>query len=48
MAEPFTLYKLIVLYMLEKVDFPLSNTQMFRFLSGKGIYQLFYRTAGRA
>ena len=28
MAEPFTLYKLIVLYMLDKVDFPLTNAQI--------------------
>ena len=35
MAEPFTLYKLIVLYMLEKVDFPLSNTQISDFFLEK-------------
>ena len=28
MAEPFTIYKLTILYMLDKVDFPLSNTQL--------------------
>lgn len=28
MAEPLTLYKLIILYMLQKVDFPLSNAQI--------------------
>ena len=28
MSEPFTLYKLIVLYMLEKLDFPLINGQI--------------------
>ena len=28
MAEPFTIYKLTILYMLDKADFPLSNTQL--------------------
>ena len=28
MAEPFTIYKLIILNMLDKVDFPLTNTQI--------------------
>lgn len=32
MSEPFTLYKLIVLYMLEKVDFPLTNAQISEFI----------------
>ena len=27
MAEAFTLYKLIILYMLDKVDLPLTNSQ---------------------
>lgn len=31
MAEPNTLYKLIILDMLEKVDFPLSNSQITNF-----------------
>jgi len=35
MAEPFTIYKLIVLYMLEKVDFPLTNTQISDFFLEK-------------
>lgn len=35
MAEPFTLYKLIILYMLNKVDFPLSNSQISEFILGK-------------
>lgn len=48
MAEPFTLYKLIVLYMLEKVDFPLSNTQISDFFLEKEYTNYFYRTAGRA
>lgn len=32
MSEPFTLYKLIILYMLHKVDMPLSNTQLCEFV----------------
>ena len=36
MAEPFTLYKLIILYMLEKVDFPLTNSQISEFILDKG------------
>lgn len=28
MAEPFTIYKLTILYMLDKAGFPLSNTQI--------------------
>lgn len=32
MSEPFTLYKLIVLYMLDKVDFPLTNAQISEFI----------------
>lgn len=31
MAEPFTIYKLSILNMLDKVDFPLSNTQLTNF-----------------
>ena len=36
MSEAFTLYKLIVLYMLEKVDFPLTNGQISEFILEKG------------
>ncbi len=32
MSEPLTLYKLIILYMLKKVDFPLTNTQISTFI----------------
>ncbi len=35
MAEPNTLYKLIILYMLENVDFPLANTQISDFFLEK-------------
>ncbi len=31
MAEPFTIYKLTILYMLDKVNFPLTNTQISNF-----------------
>ncbi len=41
MAETFTLYKLIVLYMLDKVDFPLTTSQISEFILDKGIYNLF-------
>lgn len=36
MAETFTLYKLIVLYMLQRVDFPLTNAQISEFVLDKG------------
>ena len=36
MSEPFTLYKLIVLYMLRKLDFPLTNGQISEFVLEKG------------
>ena len=32
MAQPLTLYKLIVLYMLDKATFPLSNSQISEFI----------------
>ncbi len=35
MAEPNTLYKLIILYMLENIDFPLTNTQISDFFLEK-------------
>lgn len=35
MAEALTQYKLIILYMLERVDFPLSNTQISDFILEK-------------
>lgn len=36
MSDTFTLYKLIVLYMLDKVDFPLTNSQISEFILDKG------------
>lgn len=35
MTDPLTLYKLIVLYMLDQVDFPLTKAQIFDFMLGK-------------
>lgn len=35
MSDSLTLYKLIILYMLEKVNFPLSNTQVSEFILEK-------------
>lgn len=35
MSEAFTLYKLIVLYMLERIDFPLTNGQISEFILDK-------------
>ncbi|MCI6868085.1 MAG: DUF4364 family protein [Lachnospiraceae bacterium] len=36
MPEPFTLYKLIILYMLQKVDFPLTHSQISEFILDRG------------
>ena len=36
MAEPHTLYKLIILYMLKKVNFPLTNAQISNFVLEQG------------
>ena len=41
MAEAFTLYKLIILYMLDKVDFPLTNSQISEFVLDKGYTDYF-------
>ena len=41
MSEAFTLYKLIILYMLEKVDFPLTNGQISEFILEKGYTSYF-------
>ena len=35
MAEPFTIYKMTILYMLDKAGFPLSNTQISNFFLEK-------------
>ena len=36
MSAPFTLYTLIILYMLNKVDFPLTNSQISSFILDRG------------
>lgn len=36
MSETFTLYKLIILYMLDRVDFPMTNSQISEFILDKG------------
>ena len=41
MSEAFTLYKLIVLYMLGKIDFPLTNGQISEFILDKGYTNYF-------
>lgn len=41
MSEAFTLYKLIVLYMMKKVDFPLTNGQISEFILEKGYTSYF-------
>lgn len=35
MAEPFTIYRLIILFMLDKVEYPLTNTQITNFILEK-------------
>ena len=42
MTESYTLYKLIVLYMLDKVDFPLTTSQISEFILDKG-YTSYFR-----
>ncbi len=42
MAETFTLYKLIVLYMLDRVDFPLTTSQISELILDKG-YKTYLR-----
>ena len=41
MSDSFTLYKLIVLYMLKKIDFPLTNGQISEFILEKGYTSYF-------
>ena len=41
MAEAFKLYKLIILYMLDKVDFPLTNSQISEFILNAGSFRAF-------
>ena len=41
MSEAFTLYKLIILYMLDKLDFPLTNGQISEFILDEGYTNYF-------
>lgn len=41
MENPLKLYKLIILYMLDRVDFPLANTQLSEFILGEGYTDYF-------
>ena len=41
MSETFTLYKLIILYMLKKLDFPLTNAQISEFILEQGYTNYF-------
>lgn len=41
MTDALTLYKLIILYMLDKVDFPLTNSQVSEFILDKGYTDYF-------
>ncbi len=40
-SEAFTLYKLIILYMLEKLNFPMTNGQISEFILDKGYTNYF-------
>ena len=42
MADTFTLYKLIILYLLDKVNFPMSNAQLSEFILEKEYNRLFH------
>ena len=44
MTSTFKLYKLIILYMLNKVDFPLTNSQISEFILDEG-YTTYFRPA---
>lgn len=41
-AKPYTLYKLIILYMLQKVNFPMTNAQISEFFLGQNYTQYFH------
>ena len=41
MAEVYKLYKLMILYMLDKVDFPLTNSQISEFILNEGYTNYF-------
>ena len=46
MAEASTLYKLVILYMLRKVTFPLTNAQITEFIVGKEYTDYFHVQEG--
>lgn len=46
MAEPITIYKLTILNMLDKVDFPLTNTQISNFFLEQDYTDYFRVPAG--
>ena len=48
MAEPLTLYKLMILYLLKKVNYPLSNGQMSEFFVSKSYTDYFTFHDGNA
>ena len=39
MDKPLKLYKLIILYILNRVDFPLTNAQISEFILEEGYYR---------
>lgn len=41
MAKPLTIYKLIVLYMLDRVSFPMTNDQLSQYILTKGYMDYF-------
>ena len=44
--ESLTLYKLMILFMLDNLDFPLTNSQLSEFFRKSWIYILFSFTTG--
>ena len=44
MDKPLKLYKLIILYILNRVDFPLTNAQISEFILEEGYTTYFKRT----
>ena len=46
LAEPMTLYKLMNLYMLHQVNFPLTNAQLSNFFLDRRVHHVFHTPAG--
>ena len=42
MNETFTLYKLIILYMLDKVDFPMTTSQISEFILDQAVFPVYH------